>query len=165
MKNERSFGAVEWTNDPRSPATRSKKRSTVKSSDATGLPLPGERIPRDLVALRFARWVRPLRGEHRLRHRRSGIRENFQAMVCGQDVKHGKPNPEVFLLGASKLGMPPPQCVVFEDAHVGIEAAIAGGMTVVGVATTHPPESLRGANRVVRRLDELKLAELDEWFK
>lgn len=93
-----------------------------------------------------------------------GIREFFQAMVCGQDVKHGKPNPEVFLLAARKVGTPPRQCVVFEDAHVGIEAAIAGGMKVVGVATTHPAESLKGADRVVRRLDELTVAELCGWF-
>lgn len=94
-----------------------------------------------------------------------GIREFFRAIICGQDVKHGKPNPEVFLLAASKLGVPPRQCVVFEDAHVGIEAAIAGGMKVVGVATTHPPESLKGADRVVRQLDEVSISQLREWFQ
>jgi len=94
-----------------------------------------------------------------------GIREFFRAIVCGQDVKHGKPNPEVFLLAARKLGTPPCQCVVFEDAHVGIEAALAGGMKVVGVATTHPPESLKGADHVVGRLDELRVSQLRKWFQ
>jgi HAD superfamily hydrolase (TIGR01509 family) len=96
---------------------------------------------------------------------RLGIRAYFRAVVCGQDVTHGKPNPEVFLLAAKKLGVPPRQCVVFEDAHVGIEAAIAGGMKVVGVATTHPPESLHRADRVVRRLDELAVTEIQQWFE
>lgn len=93
-----------------------------------------------------------------------GIREHFQAIVCGQDVTQGKPNPEVFLLAARKLHEQPQRCVVFEDAHVGIEAALAGGMKVIGVATTHPADSLRGADRVVQRLDELRLAEIAAFF-
>jgi beta-phosphoglucomutase-like phosphatase (HAD superfamily) len=54
--------------------------------------------------------------------------------------------------------------VVFEDAHVGIAAARAGGMKVVGVATTHPPEELGAADLAVRRLDELDVAQLAKWF-
>jgi beta-phosphoglucomutase family hydrolase len=92
------------------------------------------------------------------------LRDFFHAVVAGQDVTHGKPNPEVFLLGARKLGLPPARCVVFEDAHVGIEAARAGGMKVVGVATTHPAEFLSDADRVVRRMDELTIGEIAAWF-
>jgi len=92
------------------------------------------------------------------------LRDFFRAVVAGQDVTHGKPDPEVFLLGAKKLGVPPARCVVFEDAHVGLEAARAGGMKVVGVATTHPAESLSDADRVVRRMDELTIAEIGAWF-
>jgi beta-phosphoglucomutase-like phosphatase (HAD superfamily) len=54
--------------------------------------------------------------------------------------------------------------VVFEDALVGIAAARAGGMKVVAVATTHPPEELTAADRVVRRLDELQPSDLAKWF-
>lgn len=93
-----------------------------------------------------------------------GLRDFFCAIVAGQDVTHGKPHPEVFLRAAERLGLPPARCVVFEDAHVGLEAARAAGMKVVGVATTHPPESLRDADRVVRRLDELSLGEISAWF-
>ncbi len=78
----------------------------------------------------------------------------FRAIIAAEDVTHGKPDPEVFLLCAQKLGFEPGDCIVFEDAHVGIEAARAAGMKVVGVATTHPAESLREADRVVRRLDD-----------
>jgi beta-phosphoglucomutase family hydrolase len=92
------------------------------------------------------------------------LRSFFQVIVAGQDVTHGKPNPEVFLIGARRLGVPPGRCVVFEDAHVGLEAARAGGMKVVGVATTHPAESLSDADRVVRRMDELTVAGISAWF-
>ena len=94
-----------------------------------------------------------------------GIRQHFQAIVAAEDVRHGKPNPEVFLLAAQKLGMAPSASVVFEDAHVGIEAARNAGMKVIALATTHPAESLREADRVVRRLDELKLEEIARWFE
>src|ERR1041385_7004492 len=89
----------------------------------------------------------------------------FTAMVSAEDVTHGKPDPEVFLLAAQKLGMPPNRCVVFEDAHVGIEAARAAGMKVVGVATTHPADTLQDADRVVQQLDELSVAGLSQWFE
>jgi beta-phosphoglucomutase family hydrolase len=93
-----------------------------------------------------------------------GLRDRFRVIVAGEDVTHGKPNPEVFLLAASGLGFAPERCVVFEDAHVGIEAARAAGMKVVGVATTHPAASLADADRVVQRLDELQLDEIARWF-
>ena len=70
----------------------------------------------------------------------------------------------ILLLGARQLGVPPQRCVVFEDALVGLEAARAGGMKAVGVATTHPPESLTGADLVVRRLDELSVAAREQLF-
>jgi beta-phosphoglucomutase family hydrolase len=92
------------------------------------------------------------------------LRGFFTATVVAEDVTQGKPHPEVFLLAARKLGAPPAQCVVFEDAHVGIEAARAAGMKVVGVATTHPAETLGDADRVVRRLDELTPAAVSALF-
>jgi HAD superfamily hydrolase (TIGR01509 family) len=78
-----------------------------------------------------------------------GVRPFFRALVCGEDVTCGKPDPEVFLLAAARLQAPPARCVVFEDAHVGIEAGRKAGMRVIGVATTHPAHSLHGADRVV----------------
>ncbi|MEP6671902.1 MAG: HAD family phosphatase [Chthoniobacter sp.] len=93
-----------------------------------------------------------------------GLGEFFAAAVTSEDVKQGKPHPEVFLTAAARLGAEPTRCVVFEDAHVGIAAARAGGMKVVGVATTHPAEELTAADIVVRRLDELQVAQLAAWF-
>ncbi len=88
----------------------------------------------------------------------------FRSIVSAEDVHRGKPDPEVFLLAAARLDAAPARCVVFEDTQVGIDAAHAAGMRVVGVATTHPRDRLRGADRVVERLDELSVADLAAWF-
>lgn len=86
---------------------------------------------------------------------RIGLKEAFRVIVSAEDVVRGKPNPEVFLKAAERLGVEAERCVVFEDAYVGIEAGHAAGMKVVGVATTHPSEQLSAADLVVKRLDEL----------
>jgi beta-phosphoglucomutase family hydrolase len=90
-----------------------------------------------------------------------GLRRYFSHIVAAEDVVHGKPDPEVFLLCARRLSVAPDRCVVFEDAHVGIQAAHAAGMRVVALATTHPADSLRDADRVVQRLDELNVDTAD----
>ncbi|WP_309400558.1 HAD family hydrolase [Cerasicoccus maritimus] len=84
-----------------------------------------------------------------------GVREYFQDIVSAEDVTHGKPDPEVFLLAASKIGREPASCLVFEDAHYGIEAGLRGSMKVVAVATTHPIEDLHEAHMAVHRLSNL----------
>ncbi len=62
-----------------------------------------------------------------------GITELFEALVTGWDIERTKPDPQIFLLASEKLVVPPPNCVVFEDADSGIEAARAAGMYAVGV--------------------------------
>ncbi|HQU09150.1 MAG: hypothetical protein B7X06_01840 [Verrucomicrobia bacterium 21-51-4] len=89
----------------------------------------------------------------------------FCEIACAEDVIHSKPAPDVFLAAARKLGVEPARSIVFEDAHAGIEAGLAAGMRVVGVATTHEPHTLEGAHRVVHRLTELNFAELDRWMR
>lgn len=79
----------------------------------------------------------------------------FRAVVSAEDVSKGKPEPDVFLEAARRLGKDPGRCVVVEDAPAGIEAALRGGMLAVGVATTHAPGKLRKAHLVVDRLDAL----------
>lgn len=64
---------------------------------------------------------------------RCDLRRFFDAMVDGNLVSKAKPDPKVFALGAQMLGIPPSQCVVFEDAAAGIEAATRAGMRSVGV--------------------------------
>lgn len=87
----------------------------------------------------------------------------FGGMVTAEDVTQGKPHPDVFLKAAAMIDRPPERCIVFEDALAGIEAARAGGMKVVGVASTHDAAGLAGrVDRIVHRLDELSVADLVE---
>ncbi|MCS7238461.1 MAG: HAD family phosphatase [Thermoguttaceae bacterium] len=88
-------------------------------------------------------------------------RDLFHAVVTGMDVTRGKPDPQVFLLAAERLGLEPKQCVVIEDAPVGIEAAHAAGMAAVGlVSTGRNRQSLSRADLVVDTLEELNAAVL-----
>lgn len=89
----------------------------------------------------------------------------FNVIVSAEDVTRGKPDPQVFLLAAEKLAMPPTRCVVFEDAIVGIEAGHAAGMKVVAVTTTNSAAALDAADRVVTQLDQLSVRELSAWFE
>lgn len=61
----------------------------------------------------------------------SGIRKYFSAVVTGEDVTNGKPAPDIFLLAADRLQLPPSRCVVYEDALTGIRAAHAAGCRAV----------------------------------
>ncbi len=70
----------------------------------------------------------------------------FDAVIDGNKVSKAKPDPEVFLLAAQELGLPPQNCVVFEDAKAGVEAAKRAGMRCVGVGTS--PE-LSGADIMI----------------
>ena len=82
----------------------------------------------------------------------TGLDAFFDAVVCGDDVQQGKPAPDVFLLAAKRLGLAPAECLVIEDAHVGIEAAHRAGMRVLAVATTHPLAELSDADSAVESL-------------
>ena len=63
-----------------------------------------------------------------------GLLDKFEVLICAEDYKHGKPSPEGFLLAASRLGIAPEHCLVFEDTDLGIQAATAAGMQSVLVA-------------------------------
>lgn len=68
---------------------------------------------------------------------RTGILPYIDEISCGMDVTKSKPDPEVFLVAAAKLGLSPKDCLVVEDAAAGIEAAKAGGMKSLGVGPFH----------------------------
>ncbi|GMU38551.1 MAG: HAD family phosphatase [Phycisphaerae bacterium] len=84
-----------------------------------------------------------------------GVAAHFSAVVTSKDVTRGKPAPDVFLLAAERLGLPPGQCVVIEDAPAGIDAALAAGCAAVGLTSQHAREKLGHADLVVDRLTEL----------
>lgn len=90
-------------------------------------------------------------------NRRETMFDAFAVTVCGRDLRHGKPDPEIFLLAAAELGVDPTRCIVVEDAPAGITAALAGGMATLGVARLDDADGLcaAGAERVVASLDEV----------
>ena len=67
---------------------------------------------------------------------RLGVEGRFDAVVTGRDVQRGKPDPQVFVTAAERLGVPPERCVVVEDAPLGVAAAHAGGMRAVALLST-----------------------------
>ena len=91
-----------------------------------------------------------------------GLEHFFKAIVTGEEVVKGKPDPQIFLLAAQKLNAQPRCCAVIEDAVRGIEAAHAAGMRSVGVAANHPRESLKLAGLVVNSLAELTALDIEK---
>ena len=79
--------------------------------------------PRDVVRVTLARM---------------GLKDLFPVVVTPEDVAHGKPSPDMFLLAAKKMGVAPGRCLVFEDAEPGIQAAEAAGMKWVRVESRKP---------------------------
>ena len=77
-------------------------------------------------------------------------------LITSDLTERGKPHPDPYLAAAAALGADPADCVVIEDAPAGIAAGRAAGMTVWAVATTHRPDELAGADRVVANLDEVR---------
>ncbi len=87
----------------------------------------------------------------------TGLDAFFDAIACGDDVTHGKPAPDIFLLAAQRLHIPPADCIVIEDAHVGLEAARRAGMATLAVATTNPLADLQYADAAVESLASVTL--------
>jgi beta-phosphoglucomutase len=88
----------------------------------------------------------------------------FAAISSSEDTQRGKPDPQVFLIAAERLGVEPSRCVVMEDAVAGVEAAKAGGMKCVAVTFVghHPEEKLRaaGADLVTKTLADVSVETL-----
>lgn len=87
------------------------------------------------------------------------IQNEFDAIVDGTMITRTKPHPEIFLTTAEKLGVDPKDCIVFEDAEAGVEAALAAGMRCIGIGS---PILLNKANKVFSKTSEFKLSTLRE---
>lgn len=79
-----------------------------------------------------------------------------EVVITSEDVAAGKPDPEPYLTAAARLGVTPEQCVVFEDAPVGIESGRAAGMTTIGLTTTMGPDLLAAADHVVASFRQIR---------
>ena len=91
---------------------------------------------------------------------RAGLRAHFHAVVDGDQVQRPKPYPDIYLRAADLLGVEPARCVVFEDSLSGVAAALAAGMKVIGLATTHV--NLPGTSITV---DNFSCRELGLWLE
>ena len=95
------------------------------------------------------------------------FKDAFEVIVTADDVQHGKPDPEGYLMALDKLNqngqgeIKPAECVVIEDSHWGLEAATAAGMNPIAVTTTYGREELVAkAKKIVDRLDELTIEDI-----
>ena len=88
-----------------------------------------------------------------------GLSDAFDAIVSGDDVERGKPDPQIYLLAARQLGVAPHRCLAIEDAPKGVQSARAAGMAVLGVRTPYTAHlRLEGAERIVDSLADLDLS-------
>lgn len=88
-----------------------------------------------------------------------GIQHEFETVVDGNMIVHSKPDPEIFQLAAKKLGLKSEDCVVFEDAEAGVEAALAAGMKCVGIGSS---AQLKKANLVIKSIGDFNHQDLQK---
>ncbi len=112
-----------------------KKLETQKIPKAIGTSAPRSNVDFVLAALRLEKY--------------------FTTILDQSNVEHGKPNPEIYLKVAARIGFAPTQCVVFEDSLSGVEAAQRAGAKVVGVTTTHSKEELAHTDFVIEDFTKL----------
>jgi len=93
---------------------------------------------------------------------RTNLTHFFDAVVDGNSVTTSKPDPEVFVKGAELLNTPAANCIVFEDASAGVQAAISAEMAVVGIGEA---ENLPGADMIIKDLSGITVAELTALVK
>ncbi|WP_162053345.1 HAD family hydrolase [Pontibacter pamirensis] len=94
----------------------------------------------------------------------TGIRQYFDALVSADDVKSSKPDPETFLKAAEKLGIAPEDCIVFEDAPKGVEAAQNAGMKCIVITTAHPKEDFEQYDNVVGYIQDYEDVLIKNFF-
>ena len=97
-----------------------------------------------------------------------GFRHYFRHLVTGDEVRHAKPDPEIYIKAAEKLEIQPSRCVAFEDSFVGVESAKRAGMICVAIASTFPLSELRErthADLAVESFEQLNLGMLRGLFR
>jgi beta-phosphoglucomutase len=142
------------------------KEAHFRTSAGQLQPLPG--AAELVAALVGAGWKQAVGSSAPLANVRllldvTGLAPYLETVASGDDVKHGKPDPEVFLLALQRLGVDPPDAVVIEDAPVGVRAAKRAGAACLAVTSTRPAEALwhAGADQVVSSLERVTPAGLD----
>ncbi len=93
------------------------------------------------------------------------IKYYFDVIITAAEVKKGKPEPDVFLIVAKTLNINPKNCIVIEDAPVGIEAAKRAEMKTIALTTTHNKEELLDADLIINNLTEIGIEDITNLFK
>jgi len=104
--------------------------------------------------------VTAAQAERLARSVRDGFLENFDVVITGNDTEHGKPAPDPYLKGAEKLGVSPEECLVIENAPLGIESAKAAGAYCIALCTTLDRRFLEGADEILNSVADVQDCEL-----
>lgn len=86
---------------------------------------------------------------------KTAIDKLINVQISGSDITKGKPDPAIFLMARDKLGLEGSECIVFEDAHLGVEAAKRADIFTVGVDRHDDPERLKRADLIIKDLGEV----------
>lgn len=89
--------------------------------------------------------------------KKTRTKKYFSVIVDANDVKHGKPHPEIFLKAAKKLHTGPADCLIFEDSILGVEAGKRAGMMVVGILTSNSKKELHLADEFAKNFTKIKI--------
>ncbi len=171
MANPDIFRLTWGITDPANVATWSDRKEVLFRDQARALhPLPGAV---ELVrALHEAGWRQAIgssapRANVTLLLDVLGLTGLLDAIVTGDDITRGKPDPQGFLLAFERLGVPPARGFVIEDAVAGVQAGKAAGAQVIAVTTTRARADLQvaGADQVVDQLTELQVPLLAGWLE
>ncbi len=96
---------------------------------------------------------------------RTGINKLLDVEISGNDITKGKPDPQIFLMAAGQIGLKPGNCVVFEDATLGVKAAKRARMICVGIDRHNDPQRLKNTDITVKDLQEINYNKLASLFK
>lgn len=152
---------VETTGIPMSPeAFAAERDARLVALFQTAQPTRGAvELTSHLRAHRVPQAVATSSMRHSLEAKRVAQREwfaSFDTIVTSEDVQHGKPAPDIFLEAARRLGATPGECLVFEDAPLGVEAALAAGMSVVALPEPGHEPFVAGAHLVLTHLGQFE---------
>jgi sugar-phosphatase len=142
--------------DPEVETLKIEKREVADHAGVTAIPGAPELtrfLPRE-------RWGVVTSGRRHLATGRlhlGGI-EVPKVLVTAEEVQRGKPDPEPYLKGAERLGFPPKDCIVFEDAPAGIESAHAANMKVIALSSTYPASELIAADAIIKNFHNAKFS-------
>lgn len=97
--------------------------------------------------------------------KRIELYDKLDTVISGADITRGKPDPQIFLMAAERLEAVPDECIVFEDAVLGVEAAKNGNMRCIGIDRYNHPERLTGADIIVSDLGEIDVGKIKSLFQ